>query len=76
MYARESLCSLSSSDSAITALEKTRQFLTDTQMGEPTSHSSGTPTKSGLAAERSHDLLNQVEEAMLMWSSFMDDDEK
>jgi DNA repair ATPase RecN len=75
MKARDALCSLSTPDSALTALERTRRYLTDTQKGQTSSHLN-VQSKDGLAAEHAHDLLNQVEEAIATWSSFMDDDDK
>ena len=57
-HARDALSSLSSPNSAVSALERTRNYLFDATIGE--SEQSALSS----AAEKAHDLLNNVEEAL------------
>lgn len=76
--AREALASLSAPDSAQTALERTRQLLMDATMGGAASPKSKSKLKSrtGVALEKAHQLLNQVEDALLECATFLDDDDR
>lgn len=69
--ARESLGSLSNPNSARTALERTRQLLVDVGGQSDTDPSS----RIMLAAEKAHQLLNQVETALSDCATFLDDDD-
>jgi len=66
--ARDALASLSSPESAITALERTRNHL----FGATGNEQSESPLSS--AAEKSHDLLNKVEEALKACTKSLEDD--
>jgi DNA repair ATPase RecN len=70
LKARESIGSLSSPDSARTALERTRQILLD--VGE---QSATEESRVMAATERVHDLLNQVEMALTECTAFLDDED-
>jgi DNA repair ATPase RecN len=86
--ARDRLASLSASNSAQTALERTRQLLLDAtsmrrDVPRPTDSRSGFSTIYGTttsdavlaASERAHQLLNRVEDALLECATFLDDDD-
>ena len=66
--AYDALSSLSSVESAITALQRTRNHLFDATANE---HSESAVA---LSAEKSHDLLNSVEEALKACRKSLDDD--
>lgn len=70
LKARESMGSLSSPDSALTAQERTRDLLV--RIGEKSALGQ---SKVIAAAERAHDLLNQVEMALTEFVAFLDDDD-
>jgi DNA repair ATPase RecN len=72
--ARDALTALSSDQSAITAIEKTRSFIMDS-LGNGDHGKASTRTLQK-ATERSHELLNAVENALHVCSKFMEDDEK
>ena len=76
--ARESLASLSASDSARAALERTRQLLIDAAADSSnTSKSNGSVnSRVGISIERAHDMLNLVEDSLSECADFLDDDEK
>jgi DNA repair ATPase RecN len=76
--AYENLASLASPNSAVLAIERTRDFLLDATAGDDgTSASSNAGNNKVLAAaEQSHHLLNQVEQALSACSKFLDDDNK
>jgi DNA repair ATPase RecN len=57
-HARDTLSSLSSPDSAITALERTRKYLFDATVGE------SEKSRLSSAAEKAHDMLNNIEQAL------------
>jgi DNA repair ATPase RecN len=67
--ARDTLSSLSSSDSAYTALNRARKLLL-----EATNGMEGRQSKVVSSAEQTHQLLNQVEDALLECGSFLDDE--
>jgi DNA repair ATPase RecN len=67
-HALDALSSLSSPESAITALERTRNQLFDATGNEPLE------SPLSLAAERSHDLLNKVERALKACVSSLEED--
>lgn len=74
--ARDALASLSESDSARAALERTRQLLIDAA-GDNNSKTNGSANcRVDIAAEKAHDMLNLVEDALLECANFMDDEEK
>lgn len=64
----DALSSLSSAESAITALQRTRNYLFDATVNE---HSESAVASS---AEKSHDLLNSVEEALKACIKSLDDE--
>jgi DNA repair ATPase RecN len=68
--ANMALNSLSSTTSVATALEQTRDYLMDATKG------SDDGSTAQQAAEHSHDLLNQIEDALAQCAKFMEDDEK
>ena len=68
--ARDTLSSLSSSESAITALERARNRLFDATGSEQ----SNSPLSS--AAEKTHDLLNKVEQALKACTASLEDDRR
>ena len=74
--AYDSLASLSSPESARTALERTRNFLLEAITVE--NKDSEHKAKSGmiLAAEKAHHLLNEVEDALSRCARFLDDDNR
>jgi DNA repair ATPase RecN len=72
--AYQTLASLSDAKSAITAVERARDFLMDATAGKE--FSSNDKSKAMVAAERAHDLLNQVEDALSACSRFLEDDDK
>jgi len=72
--ARESLASLSTSDSARAALDRTRQLLMDAA-GDGSSQSNS-KSRVDLATEQAHEMLNLVEDAISECTNFMDDDDK
>ena len=89
--ARDSLVSLSASDSARTALDRTRQLLLDAAAVPQQNHfdkfnqnARSTPTtlseiaksRVDAATEQAHEMLNLVEDALLECSRVLDDDEK
>jgi len=79
--ASDSLASLSVSDSARSALERTRQLLLKAagDSSKTPTTSTGTSTSNsrvGIATEKAHDMLNLVEDALLECANFMDDDDK
>ena len=74
--AYESLASLSSPESAKTALERTRNLLMEAIALETGSSESGSKSRVVLAAEQAHNLLNDVEDSLLACARFLDDDEK
>ena len=76
--ARDSLASLSTSDSARAALERTRQLLIDAAgEGSTASTSNGSASsRVDIATEKAHDMLNLVEDALSECADFLDDDEK
>jgi DNA repair ATPase RecN len=65
--ARDSLGSLSAPDSAATALERARNLLLDATAETGTSRLTA-------AAEKTHELLNEVEDALLECTRFLEDD--
>jgi DNA repair protein RecN (Recombination protein N) len=67
-HALDALSSLSSPESALTALERTRNHLFDATGNEPLE------SPLSLAAERSHDLLNKVERALKACVSSLEED--
>jgi DNA repair ATPase RecN len=69
--ARDTLTSLSAKDSAYTALDRTRKLLLDATKG--IGNGKG---KVASSAEKTHQLLNQVEDALLECGALLDDDEK
>ncbi len=71
--ASDSLASLSVSDSARAALERTRQLLIDAAGDTDISRSN---SRVGIATEKAHDMLNLVEDSLLECANFMDDDDK
>ena len=71
--ANMALFSLSSTSSVATALEQSRAHLLDATQGMNEEDTGG---KIQQAAEQSHDLLNQLEDALLQCAKFMEDDEK
>jgi DNA repair ATPase RecN len=68
--ALDSLSALSSSQSAISAIERARNFLFDSVKDDSSSE------LLAAAAEQSHELLNDVESALADCSRFMEDDER
>jgi len=85
--ARDSLASLSASDSARTALDRTRQLLWDVAAApqqkhfdnfnqNPTSTPATATSRVDAATEQAHEMLNLVEDALLECSRILDDDEK
>lgn len=70
--ARESLASLSASDSARAALDRTRQLLMNAA-GDGNSHSNS-KSQVDLATEQAHEMLNLVEDAISECTNFLDDD--
>ncbi len=73
--ARDSLASLSESDSARSALERTRQLLIDAA-GDNSKTNGSANCRVDMAAEKAHDMLNLVEDALLECANFLDDEEK
>jgi DNA repair ATPase RecN len=65
--ARDALASLSSPDSARTALDRTRQLLVDAS-------TEAQGNRAFKSAERTHELLNLVEDALSECASFFDND--
>ena len=75
--ARDALASLSASDSARTALDRTRQLLLNA--GSVDNYKSKTATKrdrTDIASEKAHHMLNHVEDALSECAAFLDDDDK
>jgi DNA repair ATPase RecN len=68
--ARDALLSLSAPDSAYTAIERSRKLLLGATRGMR--KESNNKSKVSGAAEKSHELLNQVEEALLECGDFLD----
>jgi DNA repair ATPase RecN len=67
----DALALLSSPESAITAVERARDFLFDATQGETASDE-----RLSAAAERSHELLNAAELALQQCARFLEDDEQ
>jgi len=76
--ARDSLASLSVSDSARAALSRTRQLLMDTgpKNEDSLSKTSTTKNKVDVATEKAHQMLNHVEDVLSECATFLDDDDK
>ena len=79
--AYSSLASLSAPNSVQTAVERTRNYLMDATAGQTSKYNLPTNQNSNkkklfLAAEQSHDLLNQVEHAVLQCARLLEDDTK
>jgi len=80
--ARDSLASLSVSDSARAALDRTRQLLLDVEAPqqrkdeEVGSTSGNKKSRVDVATEKAHENLNLVEDALLECANFLDDDDK
>ena len=74
--ARDSLASMSVSESARAALERTRQLLLDAGPQREDNISSTATAKSrvSIAAEKAHQMLNHVEDALSECATFLDDD--
>jgi DNA repair ATPase RecN len=71
MQAKIALSSLSAPDSAYTALDRARKLLLDATQGMQDDKS-----KVARSAEKTHELLNLVEDALLECGTFLEDDEK
>jgi DNA repair ATPase RecN len=80
--ARDSLASLSVSDSARAALDRTRQLLLDAaaphqRKDEEVGSARGNKkSRVDVATEKAHENLNLVEDALMECSNFLDDDDK
>ena len=74
--ARDSLASMSVSESARAALERTRQLLLDAGPQREGNMSGTITAKSrvGVATEKAHQMLNHVEDALSECATFLDDD--
>ncbi|KAL3938928.1 MAG: hypothetical protein SGARI_001557 [Bacillariaceae sp.] len=75
--ARDALASLSSKDSAYAALDRARKMLLDATDGITMAQGLRQKNSSKVAssAEQTHQLLNQVEDALLECGGFLDDEE-
>lgn len=74
MGARDALVSMSAPDSALTALERTRQLLLDATAGDEDRGDTADTNPVIKSSEKSHELLNLVEDSLKECARFFDDD--